>query len=300
MYVDMARTHSHTRSHAQIFAHTQIHSQASNISLCSAPSRSCECGVNRLLPVCGAVRGGHTRGVSYGSVQRPLCRAHVGEGWVQPRGLAGMGIVRPGGLVLSILKLCPGGQRGESGAIVREAKRGVSDMGAWGRRRGGLNVVTTSSRFALDLSLGGIGGRWRGLRLLLLLGEPGWVPTSSGQGVSIRRGRWSCCRGPTAALRVAVWREVLVKLVHVKRLDVRHHIMADLTDVHGAKVDVGLSTWGWGATRCSFSPHTEGSSGCTWSSSRPCSPFSLGIWQFPRLELCLWGGGGRGWAVTLT
>lgn len=79
--------------------------------------------------MCGAVRGGHAGGVSYGSVQRPLCRAHVGEGRVEPRGLAGVGIVCPGGLVVSILKLSPGGQRGESGAIVREAERGVGDMG---------------------------------------------------------------------------------------------------------------------------------------------------------------------------
>lgn len=296
-------THTHADYH--ILARTHTHTQTDPLTrfpyfplLSCSPSRSCECGVNRLLPVCGAVRGGHAGGVSYGSVQRPLCRAHVGEGWVQPWGLAGVGVVRPGGLVLSVLKLCPGSQWGESGAIVREAERGVGDMSAGGGRGRGLGVVAPSRWLALDLSLGGVGGRRRGLGLLLLFGEPGGVPTSGGQGVGIRWGRGASRRDPGRTLRVAVWREVLVKLVHIKWLDVGHHLVADLADVHGAKVDVGFSSWWWWTTRCSFSSYPEGSPGPPWSSRRSCCPIPLCIWQFTRLELCFWGGGGRGWAVT--
>ncbi|KAG7281625.1 hypothetical protein CRUP_019137 [Coryphaenoides rupestris] len=50
----------------------------------------------------------------------PLCWAHVGEGRVQPRGLAGVGVVGPGTLVLPVLKLSTGGQRREGGAVGSE------------------------------------------------------------------------------------------------------------------------------------------------------------------------------------
>ena len=305
----MARAHTHTHTHTcththtltYLYRHTDPLTHFPYFPLLSwSPSGSCECGVNRLLPVCGAVRGGHAGGVSYGSVQRPLCRAHVGEGWVQPRGLAGVGIVRPWGLVLSVLELSPGGQRGESRAIMREAQRGVGDVGAWGGRGRGLSVVAPRRRLALDLGLGGVGGRRGGLRLLLLFGEPGGVATSSSQGVGVGWGRGSSRRSPGHALRVAVRGEVLVELVHVKRLDVGHHLVAYLADVHGAKVDVGLGAGWWWTTGCPFGSHPKGSPGPSWSSGRSCSPLPLGIWQLPRLELCLWGGGGCGWAVTLT
>lgn len=298
----MARAYTHARAHTHIFCtHTDPLTHFPYFLLLSwSPSRSCECGVNRLLPVSGAVRGRHAGGVSYGSVQRPLCRAHVGEGWVQPRGLAGVGIVCPGGLVVSVLKLSSGGQRWKCGAIVRQAEWGVGDMGAWGGRGWGFGVVGTRDRFTFDLSLGWVRGRWGGLRLLLLFGQPGGVPACSSQGVGVRRGRGSSCRSPSRALRVTIWREVLVKLVHVKWLDVGHHLMADLADVHGAKIDVGFSTWRWGTTGWPFSSNPKGSPGPPWSSRRSCSPLPLGIWQFPRLEFCLWGGRWSWRAVTLT
>lgn len=94
---------------------------------------------------------------------------------------------------------------------------------------------------AFDRSFGGVGGRRGGLGLLLLLGEPGRVPAGGGQGVSIRGGRGAGRGGPSSALGVPVRREVLIELVDVKRLNVGHHLVADLADVHGAEVDVGFS-----------------------------------------------------------
>lgn len=67
-----ARIHNHTLTY---FAHSHTNplTHFPYFPLISwSPSRSCECGVNRLLPVRWAVRGGHAGGVSYGSVQRPL------------------------------------------------------------------------------------------------------------------------------------------------------------------------------------------------------------------------------------
>ena len=51
-------------------------------------------------------------------------------------------------------------------------------------------------------------------------------------------------RGVAREARVAVGREVLVKLVDVKGLDVGDDIAAELTDVHVAEVDVELAPAG--------------------------------------------------------
>lgn len=285
----------HTNAHR----HSLIHFPYFPL-LCWSSSGSCECGVNRLLPVCGTVRGCHSGWVSNSSVQRPLCRPHVGEGWVQPWGLAGVGIVCPRGLMVSVIELSPGGQRGECRTIVREAERGVGDVGAWGGRGRSLDIVAARHRLALDLSLGGVSGRGRDLRLLLLFGEPGRVATSCSQGICVRGGWGAGYRGHGCTLRVAIWRKVLVKLIYIEWLNVGHHFMADLTDVHGAKVNVGFSAWGWWPTGCPITCHPEGSPWTPCSSRCSCCPLPFGIRQFARLELCLWGGGWCRWAMTLT
>lgn len=74
---------------------------------------------------------------------------------------------------------------------------------------------------------------------------------------------------------VSVGWQVLVKFVDIKGLHVGHHFMADLPDVHIAKVNVWLS------------PFPKG------------TPFSLGV-SFACLQLGLRGGGRSGRAVALT
>ena len=150
-----------------------------------------------------------------------------------------MGIVCSRGLMVSIIKLSPGGQRGESRAVMGEAERGVGDVGARGGRGRGLGIVAARRRLALDLCFGGVGGRRRGLRLLLF-GEPRRVTAGGSQSIGVRRGGRARRRGHGGALRVAIGRKVLVELIHVERFDVGHHLVADLADIHGAKVDMGF------------------------------------------------------------
>ena len=136
-------------------------------------------GVDGLLPVGGAVRLGHAPRVGDGGEQGPLGGPHVGEGRVQPRGLAGVGVVGARrGLVVRVLgELRPRRQRREGGAVVRQAERGVGHVGARRRRHLGEVAPADGGPLALDLGLGGVGGQRggvvrRGLLLLLLLGQP--------------------------------------------------------------------------------------------------------------------------------
>lgn len=261
-----------------------------------------QCCVDGLFPVRGAVWLRYVGWVSDGGVQGPLGGPHVREGRVQPRGLAGVGVVWPWGLVVSVFsKLSPGGQWGEGRTVVRKAEGSVGDMGTgWGCL---YEVTTSTSGLALDLGLGGIWAQ-RGammlLRLLLLLGEPGcWVSTgrcqSWGDAISVRRG-WSSCwsRYSRCALpnpRVPIGGKVLVKLIHIKRFHVDHHLMAHLTNVHVTKVNVRFprsrSTW---ASLCSH---------CATGAPIPNTlPFSIPC--LTRLRLSLGSGGRCGRTVTLT
>lgn len=121
-----------------------------------------------------AVRLRHGSGVGNGGVQGPLRGAHVGEGGVQARGLAGVGVVRAGRLVLCVLReLRTRRQRGKGGAVVWQAKRRVCYVRT--ASRGG---IASEVRLALNLRFPSIRAQvllgWQ-----LLFGEPcGGVPAS--------------------------------------------------------------------------------------------------------------------------
>ena len=260
-----------------------------------------QCSVDRLFPVRGAVWLRNVGWVRDGSVQGPLGGPHVRESRVQPRGLAGVGVVWPWGLVFSIFsKLSPGCQRGEGGTVVGKAEGSVGDMGtSWCCL---CKVTPSTSPLALDLGLGGIWGQ-RGtmmLLLLLLLGEPGcWVSTgrcqSWGDAISVWRGwRCSCCGYCPSTLAnpwVPVGGKVLVKLIDIKRFHVDHHLVAHLTNVHITKVNVRFPrarrTW---ASLCSH--------WATGATIPRTLPFTISC--LTRLRLILGSGGRRGRTVTLT
>lgn len=254
-------------------------------------------GVNGLLPVCGAVRLWHTGWVSDGSVEGPLGWPRVGEGWIQSWGLAGVAVVRAGGVVLGIFcKLSSWGQWGEGRAVVRQAERGIGDVStSWGC----FCKVTPSTRsLALDLCLGRVRAQRGAVVLLrLLLGEPGcWVSAGRSQSWRDAVGVGGGCRSTSCASNlpnawVPIRGKVLVKLVDVKRLHVGHHLMAHLTNVHITKVDVRFSrsrgTW---TSFCSQS-----------STERPLpSTLPLTFPWLPRLRLGFRSGGRRGRTVALT
>lgn len=78
----------------------------------------------------------------------------------------------------------------------------------------------------------------------MLLGDPGRVSAGCSQGAPeaiASSGR--CCIAPDVAwvAGVSVGRQVLVEFVDIKGLHVGHHLMADLPNVHIAKVNVWLS-----------------------------------------------------------
>lgn len=203
-----------------------------------------QCCVDRLFPVCRAVRLGDIGRVSYGSVQGPLGGAHIREGRVQPRSLAGMSVVWTRGLVVSIIgELGPGCERGKGRAVMRETEGSIGDMGtSWSRFS---KVAPCSPSLTLDLGLGGI---WteRGamVLVLLLLGEPCcWVSAgccqSWGDAISVRG--WITCHGSRCPSslphpRVPVRREVLVKLIDIEWFHVDQHLMAHFTNVDIAKI----------------------------------------------------------------
>lgn len=118
----------------------------------------------------------HGPGVGNGGVQGPLRGAHVGEGGVQARGLAGVGVVRAGRLVLRVLReLRARRQRGEGGAVVRQAERRVRYVRT--ASRGG---IASEVRLALNLRFPSV----RAQVLLgreLLFGEPSGGVTASGR-----------------------------------------------------------------------------------------------------------------------
>lgn len=266
----------------------------------SWPRQRC---VDRLFPVCGAVRLRYAGWVSDGSVQRPLGRPHVRKGGVQPRSLARMGVVWPRALVVGVFcKLSSWGQRGEGRAVVRKAEGGVSDVGTcWSCFH---KVTRSTSGLTLNLGFGGIWAQRGAMvllwRLLLLLGEPGcWVSTgrcqSWGDPIGVRRGRSSCCGSCSPRTRPNPWvpirGKVLIKLIDIKRLHISHYLMTHLTNVHVTKVDMRFprprSTW------ASFRSH------CTTRSPVPGS-LPLTISCLCRLRLGL-GSSGRCWrTVALT
>lgn len=112
----------------------------------------------------------------------------------------------------------------------------------------------------------------------MLLGDPGRVSAGRSQGAP--EAVASSCRrriAPNMAwvAGVSVGRQVLVEFIDVKGFHVGHHFVADLPDVHVAKVNVWLS------------PFPQG------------TPVSLGV-GFACLQLGLRGGRRCGGPVALT
>lgn len=110
----------------------------------------------------------------------------------------------------------------------------------------------------------------------MLLGDPGRVSTGCSQGTP-KAITSSCSIAPDVAWvrSVSIRGQVLVKLSDVKGLHVGHHFMADLANVHIAKVDVRLSSFPQG------------------------TPLPLGI-SLTRLQLGLRSGWWCGRSVALT
>lgn len=112
----------------------------------------------------------------------------------------------------------------------------------------------------------------------MLLGDPGRVSAGCSQGApkAVASSR-CCCVAPDMAwvARVSIGRQVLVEFIDIKGLHVGHHFMADLPDVHVAKVNVWLS------------PFSQG------------TPFSFRV-GFACLQLGLRGGRRGGGPVALT
>jgi len=112
----------------------------------------------------------------------------------------------------------------------------------------------------------------------VLLGDPGRVSAGCSQGApeAVASGR-RCRVAPDMAwvAGVSVGRQVLVELIDIKGLHVGHYFMADLPDVHIAKIDVWLP------------PFPQG------------TPFSFGV-GFACLQLSLRGGRRCGGPMALT
>lgn len=112
----------------------------------------------------------------------------------------------------------------------------------------------------------------------MLLGDPGRVSAGCSQGAPEAIASSRRCRvAPNMAwvASMSVGRKVLVKFIDIKGLHVGHHFMADLPDVHIAKVNVWLS------------PFPQG------------TPFSFGV-GFACLQLSLRGGRRCGGPMALT
>lgn len=110
----------------------------------------------------------------------------------------------------------------------------------------------------------------------MLLGDPGSVSTGCSQGTPKAipsSGRIAPNMAWVGSMSIG-W-QVLVKLVDVEGLHVGHHFMADLPDVHVAKVDVGFSSFPQG------------------------TPLPLGV-SLTRLQFCLWSGWRGGGSMALT
>lgn len=78
----------------------------------------------------------------------------------------------------------------------------------------------------------------------MLLGDPGRVSTGCSQGTT-KAITSSCGITPHMAWvsSMSIWWKILIKLVDIKGLHVGHHFVADLPDIHIAKVDVRLSSF---------------------------------------------------------
>lgn len=112
---------------------------------------------------------------------------------------------------------------------------------------------------------------------------------SGGNAIGVGR-----ARGARRPARVPVRWQVLVELVDVEGLHVGHHLVADLADVHVAKVDVGLPPSRSGA-RSPLPTYPQVSAG----PSSTAATLPLPLSRLPGLKLCLRRGGGCGWAVAL-
>lgn len=208
-------------------------------------------------------------------VHGPLAGAHVAESGVLARGVAVVGV--GGTLVLGVVVLCAA-DGGVGGAVVLQVEGAVGDV-----LRGTLPlaVVAGTQLLGLDLCpllalalLAAVGHRAQ--RVLLLFGHPAVGCGPSGLraepvagGVRLRavggRDPW-----------VPVRRQVLVKLVDIKRLHVGDDVTTQLADIYCPKVDALLqrtafalqvSFAGWqvcfgGCRRCG------GTLGLTWFSKQ--------------------------------
>lgn len=110
----------------------------------------------------------------------------------------------------------------------------------------------------------------------MLLGDPGRVSTGCSQGTP--KAITSSCgiaSDMTWVSSMSIRRQVLVKLVDVEGLHVGHHFVADLPNIHIAKVDVWLSSFPKG------------------------TPLPLGV-SLTGLQFCLWSGRWCGRSMALT
>lgn len=220
-----------------------------------------------MLRAVGLRNGRHPGSVCNGRVHRPLGGVHVREGRVEAGALAGsVAVVGVGALVVCVVVL-RAGDGGVGGAVVLQVEGAVADL--LGRVLLLLAVMAGAQLLRLDVCplLGlpwlaaqrgqGVLGLLRGLLrrlgwlrlrrrlwLLRLLGHPdmpcaGWSGCRAADSVA-------ACIGDLAGLAmggrdpgVAVGREILVKLIDVKGLNVGDDVAAELTNVHVSEVDVG-------------------------------------------------------------
>lgn len=274
----------------------------------------CVDGLFPVLRAVGLRDGRDPRGVGNGGVHRALRGVHVGEGGVETRALArGVAVVGARVLVVGVVVLGAGDGR-VGGAVVREVERAVSyllrrvllllavvagaqllrlDVGSLGlprlaAQRGqrvrllllrGRCLLLRGRRLLLRGCLWGLRGL-RGLlrgRRCLLLGHPpvagaGGCRCGAADTIAASVGDLAMCgRHP----RVAVGRQVLVKFIDIEGLNVGDDVATQLTDVHVAEVDGGLSASLW-----------QG------------APLSLQV-SLARLHIGFGGGGWSRWALGL-
>lgn len=216
----------------------------------SWPGKLCVNGL--LLPVLRTVGLGHRRDpgvVSNRGVHWPLAGAHVAEGGVQTGALAGcvavVGVGPPLVVWIVILCSCDGGVRGR--AVVLQVEGPIGDV-----LRGALLLAVVAWAQLLCLDLGGslltllalLSSSTQGGQRVLL-GHPSMSPhigclADWGTADAIAAGVTSLgCSGHPS---VAVWWQVLVKLVDIKAPHVGDDLAAQLTNVYSSKVDVELAT----------------------------------------------------------